>query len=257
MACRGERGGNWRRLNRAAVVALALALPAGCGELSTSTLPAPSDAAKLEPAVTRDSDPAEPLPKIEKPTLADMLQPGPLPERALGRADAPVTLFYYASLTCPYCRAFHDKALPDLKRQYVDKGQLRIIVREFPIGKTAGTATIATRCIKEARYFPLMGRYLAEQPAWVSQEVRHDAIFAIARKEGMTRAEYDTCLANQTIIAGLKAVKERGRQLGVVGTPGFFINEERMRTNPSLEDLKRAIDAALAKKAAVAKSSPG
>jgi protein-disulfide isomerase len=239
---------------------LAAALLAGCGDLASTSSTSPSlmtvapPEAQSQLAATRDTDPNEPLPKIEKPTFAEVAEPGPLPERFLGRPDAPVTIYYYASLTCPHCRAFHAKGLPELKRLYIDKGKLRLIVREFPIGKTAGTATIALRCIEEGKYFKLLDRYLAEQSSWVSQEVRHDAILAVAKKEGMTAAAYNSCLANQTMIDGLKAVKDRGRQLGVIGTPSFFVGETRLKPNPSLDELKAAIEAALARKAAVAKS---
>ena len=239
---------------------LAVAILAGCGDLATTSptspalMTAPPPESQSQLTATRDTDPNEPLPKIEKPTLAEVAKPGPLPERFLGRADAPVTIYYYASLTCPHCRAFHAKGLPELKRLYIDKGKLRLVVREFPIGKSAGTATIALRCIAEVRYFKLLDRYLAEQANWVSQEVRHDAILAVAKKEGMTAAAYNSCLTNQAMINGLKAVKDRGRQLGVIGTPSFFVDEARLKPNPSLDDLKAAIEAALARKAAVAKS---
>ena len=238
----------------------AVAVLAGCGDVSTtsSTSPplmsVPPSESVLQPAATRDTDPNEPLPKIEKPTIAEVAKPGPLPERFIGRADAPVTIYYYASLTCPHCRAFHAKGLPELKRLYIDKGKVRLVVREFPIGKSAGTATIALRCAEEGKYFKLLDRYLAEQASWVSQEVRHDAILAVAKKEGMTLEAYNSCLANQSMINGLKAVKDRGRQLGVIGTPSFFVDEARLKPNPSLDDLKAAIEAALARKATVAKS---
>jgi protein-disulfide isomerase len=181
---------------------------------------------------------------IESPTLADLMVAGPLPERILGKADAPVTVIEYASLTCPYCRAFHDKTFPRVKKDLIATGRLRWILREFPIGRSSGTAWIVTRCAPEKRYFSLYERFLKEQPSWVSQEVRTDAIFAVAQKEGMTRSEFDKCLSNQDIESGLKWVKERGRELGVVGTPTFFINERKVGTILSYEELKALIDQA-------------
>lgn len=237
----GMRGARW-------LIAGAAALwLAGCsggspGELTTASVTQPAGVSADEPRAD-----GEPLPKIENPTLADIMKPGPLPERAMGRADAPVTLIEYASLTCPYCRTFHEKVLADIKKQYIDKGQVRLIVREFPIGKTAGAATIVNRCIREDKYFALLHRFLVEQKTWVSQEVRRDAIYEVARKEGMTRAQFDACFEDKQLVEGLKQVKERGRQLGVVGTPTFFVQDVKLRTSPSVEDLKRALDAAIAK----------
>jgi protein-disulfide isomerase len=243
----GRQAGIWVGL------VLAGMLLAGCGSgLGPSGTPDVSAVSTPAGATSTDERPeGEPPPKIENPKLSDLMAPGPLPERSLGRADAPVTLIEYASLTCPYCRAFHEKVLADIKKQYIDKGQVRLIVREFPIGKTAGAATLVNRCVREDKYFSLLNRFLIEQKAWVSQEVRRDAIFEVARKDGMTRPEFDACFDNQQLIAGLKWIKERGRQLGVVGTPTFFVRDVKLRTSPSAEDLKRAIDAALQKTAAV------
>lgn len=248
----------WRALSAVAVVAVAVALTACSGGPGAGGPDALSASAGSSTAGASNDDRAdgEPAPKIENPTLADIMAPGPIPERVLGKADAPVTLIEYVSLTCPYCRAFHEKVLSDLKRDYIDKGRVRLIVREFPIGKTAGAATIVNRCIREDKYFSLLHRFLVEQKSWVSQEVRRDAIFEVARKDGMTRPEFDACFENKAVVEGLKWVKERGRRLGVVGTPTFFVQDVRLRTSPSVDDIRRALDAALQKTASSGNTVP-
>ncbi|MEQ1578811.1 MAG: thioredoxin domain-containing protein, partial [Hyphomicrobium sp.] len=105
---------------------------------------------------------------IKDPTVADVMLTGPLPEMAQGRADAPVTIVQYASLTCPHCRHFHETAYPQLKREFIDTGKVRYILREFPIGKTSGNATIALRCAAPDKYFELYGKFMIQQAAWVS-----------------------------------------------------------------------------------------
>ena len=179
---------------------------------------------------------------IKDPSVADVMQPGPLPEMAIGRADAPVTLIKYASLTCPYCREFHRTTFPQLKREYIDPGKVRFILREFPIGFQSGAATIALRCAKPERYFELYGKFMAQQNAWVSQEVRRDPIFKIASQVGMTRAEFDACYENQGMISALNAVKERGRTLGVIGTPNFFVNGRLIKTVIGMPEIRQLVD---------------
>lgn len=183
---------------------------------------------------------------IEKPSREDVMLTGTLPEMSWGRADAPVTFVKYASLTCPHCRKFHAEVFPELKRTYIDTGKVRFVLREFPIGKTSGTATIALRCAKPERYLELYGKFLSQQASWVSQEVRLDPIFSIARQVGMTRAEFDACLKNQGMIDGLKWVKDRGRKLGVIGTPNFFVQERLIKSTLGWAELKALIDASLA-----------
>lgn len=192
---------------------------------------------------------------IKDPTIAQVMQPGPLPEMALGRTDAPVTIVKYASLTCPYCRKFQSDTFPQLKRRYIDTGKVRYILREFPIGFQSGAATIALRCAPRERYFDLYERFLKQQARWVSQEVRTEPIFEIAKQVGVTRAQYDACRQNQAIIDGLKAVKDRGRTLGIIGTPNFFVNGRLYKQVLTFSDIEGLIEGHLAGRTAAGPAS--
>ncbi len=195
---------------------------------------------------------------IENPTVSEVLPPGPdLPEMSLGRADAPVTIIKYMSLTCPHCRAFHRDVFPQLKREYIDTGKVRFVMREFPIGKSSGTATIALRCAPPDKYFTLYAKYLEQQASWVAQEVRLDAIFAVAQQVGVTRAQFDQCLQNQPMIDGLKRVKDRGRTLGIIGTPNFFIQSKRIKSTLTMAEIRKEVDPLLSgPSAATANAAP-
>jgi protein-disulfide isomerase len=188
---------------------------------------------------------------IAEPTLAEILDPSPLPEIALGRADAPVTIVEYASLTCPFCKQFHNEVFPTFKRDYIDTGKVRFILRDFPIGRTSGQASVALRCTKPERQLDLN-----QQPSWVSQEVRLDPIFAVAAQVGMTRADYDTCRNIPAVVEGLKAIKDRGRKLGIIGTPNFFIGTKRIKKALTLAELRAEIDPLLAGGPLAAAKSP-
>lgn len=182
---------------------------------------------------------------IANPTLADVMQPGPLPEMAWGRVDAPVTIIKYASLTCPYCKRFHAETYPQLKRELIDTGKVRFIIREFPIGHTSGAATIALRCAPPDKYIDLYGKFLAQQASWVSQEVRPDAIYRIAAQVGMTREQFDACRQDQKLVAGLAAIKDRGRTLGVIGTPNFFINGHLVKSVIGIKEIRDVVNATI------------
>lgn len=179
---------------------------------------------------------------IANPTKADLMVAGPLGDVVLGRADAPVTVIEYASLTCPYCRAFHKSTFGRIKEAYIDSGKVKWIIREFPIGRSSGNATIAYRCASEANRMRLFEAFLSRQAEWVSQDVRLDKIGKIAAEAGVTPEQFDSCLSNQTLLSGLNWVKERGRQLGVSGTPTFFIGETKVRSDISFEQFREAVE---------------
>src|SRR5438094_4550617 len=52
------------------------------------------------------------------------VQPG---DRVLGKADAPITIIEYASLTCPHCAHFEVDVLPKLKTKWIDTGKAKLV----------------------------------------------------------------------------------------------------------------------------------
>ena len=193
---------------------------------------------------------------IANPTIADVMLTGTLPEMSFGRADAPVTIVEYASLTCPHCRNFHLKTYPQFKKAYIDTGKVRYILREFPIGKTSGAASIALRCAPPEKYLTLFGKFMEQQATWVSQEVRLDPIFQVAAQVGMTRQQFDACRENQSMIDGLKWVKDRGRKLGVIGTPNFFVAGKLVKKELTMEDIRAMVDPLIAGRATASAGAP-
>jgi len=189
-----------------------------------------------------------PAPPIDKATYVppqqELMAPGPLGDRVLGKATAPVTVIEYVSLTCPHCANFQKTLFPRVKKEFIDTGKVRYIVREFPIGHMSGAAAIVNRCAPEDKYFFLLNQFLTRQPEWVSQEVRPDALYSVAKSSGMTRETFDKCLSNQTIIDGLTEVKQRGRQFGVIGTPTFFINGRKAQGEVTFDEIKAMIEQA-------------
>ena len=230
---------------------------AGSGAAPTTAgvaAPAPPDEpTRDQPTFNPFSDRSEtdrPLREvIQSPSRAEVMKAGALPEFALGRPEAPVTIVKYMSLTCPYCRRFMAETFPVLKREYIDTGKVRLVIREFPIGKASGTATIALRCAPMGKYLQLYEKFLQQQSAWVSQEVRHDAIAKVAAQVGVTRAEYDACIKDQALIDNLKWVKDRGRQLGIIGTPNFFVEDRLVKKVVGMAELREMVDPLLAARA--------
>ncbi len=246
---------NMSRNLLAAALTLATLLLAGCTNdglpasvLTTGAANPTSDAAKttFNPFSTDPETMTGAREVITNPTLAEVMQTGELPEMSWGNANAPVTLIKYASLTCPHCRKFQLDVFPTLKRDYIDTGRVRFIIREFPIGKTSGSATVALRCAPADKYLALYEKFMSQQGQWVSQEVRPEAIFKIAAQVGITDAQFSACMKNQALISQLNWVKERGRKLGVIGTPNFFVNARLIKSTVGLADLKTLIETAQA-----------
>src|SRR6185295_10022445 len=77
-----------------------------------------------------------PAPPIDKatyvPPQTELMAPGPLGDVSHGKANAPVTVIEYVSLTCPHCSHFQKALFSRFKKEFIDTGKVRYIVREFP-----------------------------------------------------------------------------------------------------------------------------
>lgn len=241
-----------RSRTAAAAAGLVLTLLAGCGgdALGPGALTGATGSGGAQTADKAAFNPFSNEPEtatggrevIQNPSVAEVMLAGPLGEMSWGREDAPVTLIKYASLTCPYCRKFQLETYPQLKKEYIDTGKVRFIIREFPIGKASGTATVALRCAPPDKYLMLYEKFLSQQSQWVSQEVRIDQIGRVAAQVGITGEQFDNCLKNQDMIQKLNWVKERGRKLGVIGTPNFFVNGRLVKSVIGMPEIRAMVD---------------
>jgi protein-disulfide isomerase len=172
----------------------------------------------------------------------ELLQPGPLGEKALGAEDAPVTVVEYASMSCPHCARFHQETFHDFREKYIDTGQVRFVFREFPLDAAAYGVAMLARCAPENRYFDIVDVYFQQQEEWLRSPDIYNAIFSIAQQFGFTKESFDACLSNQALFDNLNEVRNRAaEQFGVNSTPTFFINGEKQPGALTLAQLEEHI----------------
>jgi protein-disulfide isomerase len=176
------------------------------------------------------------------PSTAELMEAGPLPEQSLGKADAPVTVIEYASMTCGHCAMWHTKTYPEFKKRYVDTGKVRYILREFPLDPLAAGAFMLARCAGKDKYFPLVETLFQQQRQWTVQKPL-EPLFAIAKQAGFTQQTFDACLRDQKMLDGIEQVRSRGSEkFKVDSTPTFFINGKVYRGAISIDEMAKAID---------------
>ena len=172
--------------------------------------------------------------------LSTLDQPPEFGERALGEADAPVTIIEYASATCPHCASFPVDTFPALKEEFIDTGKVRFIFREFPFDDLALAAFMLARCAPEERYFPIVDVLFEEQQSW-TREPREE-LLKIARMAGFTEESFNQCLENEEIAEGILEIRSTGaEQYGVDSTPTFFVNGTVIEGNQPIERFREAI----------------
>ena len=100
----------------------------------------------------------------------DELMKTDLPDIIVGKADAPVTIVEYASMTCGHCAAFHLTVLPKLKEKYIDTGKAKLIFREFPLDNVAAAVSMLGRCLPADASPAFVGEMFKRQGDWAFQQ---------------------------------------------------------------------------------------
>lgn len=176
-----------------------------------------------------------------------------LAEKVLGKADAPVTMIEYASLSCPHCREFHEKTLPQIKEKYIDTGKVKLIFRDFPLGQGAlGQRTLAAHmvasCAGPVRYFAMISILFRDQAVWAQAPDGMAALQASAKKGGMSPAQVDACLRNEDLLQGIQKTIETGhKDHGVDSTPFFIVAGEKVSGAQDFKVFEDIIERALKK----------
>jgi protein-disulfide isomerase len=169
-------------------------------------------------------------------------------DRILGNPEAPITIVEYASLTCPHCAHFANDILPEIKKEWIDTGKAKLVLRDFPLDEPALRAAMIARCAPPERYYAFADTFFAAQEKWVRSGDYREALARLAKLGGMGQAEFDTCIKNteleNKIVEGrLRATQE----LEVSSTPTFFVNGSKLAGAPTREEFEKLLSSLAAK----------
>jgi protein-disulfide isomerase len=169
-------------------------------------------------------------------------------DRVLGNPDAPITIVEYASLTCPHCAHFATDVLPELKREWIDTGKAKLVLRDFPLDGPALRAAMIARCAPPDRFYAFAETFFASQDKWATTKDYLEALARLAKLGGMGKDEFEACLKNTTLEN--RIVEQRliaSRELDVSSTPTFFINGSKFSGAPTAEEFNKVLSSLAAK----------
>lgn len=171
-------------------------------------------------------------------------------EMVLGFDEAPVTLELYASFTCPHCANFHNDVLAQLRRDYVATGRVRVIYRDVFLDRPGLWASMMARCAGPDRFYDAADLLYHNQSVWSRGETPQILGFLaeIGSRVGMSDADLEACYTNAAMAENLVAWSdEHRREDNITSTPTLIIDGD-MYPNMAYDDLKDAVDRALAKR---------
>jgi protein-disulfide isomerase len=159
---------------------------------------------------------------------------------AQGAKNPPVTVVEFADYECPYCQKVTPE-LQKLEKEYA--GHLAVIYKDFPLPMhhAAEKAAEAARCAGEQGKF-----WEYHDVLFYSKQLQVSELKAHARVLKLDGDRFDKCLDEGAETANVKKDQEEAHQLGLTGTPSFFVNGHFFSGAADYNVLKEMVEMQLA-----------
>jgi protein-disulfide isomerase len=154
-----------------------------------------------------------------------------------GEKSATVALVEYFDYQCPFCTVFFEETMPQVLTDYILKGKLKFIVRDFPLEEAhprALQAAEAAHCANEqGKFWPMHDTLMGNSDA-----LERPKLSFYAQDIGLDVSSFDKCVDSGTYASKIKKTMAGGEKIGVLGTPTFFLGMSDA-TGQKIESLQR------------------
>ncbi len=161
-----------------------------------------------------------------------------------GKIDAKIEIIIFESLTCGHCANFHKNVYPDLKKNFIDKGTVKIEFRNFPLDMAALNASKISHC-KNDGDSKILHLLFDRQNEWVKGSTVEDANtnLKILIKKHKLNLEFDKCINNKYVEDHvLQGRIDAVKKFNINATPTLIINNKKFEKPLTYKNLKKAIE---------------
>jgi protein-disulfide isomerase len=152
-------------------------------------------------------------------------------EPSLGDQNADVTVVEFSDYQCPFCRQFQQQTLDRLKKNYIDTGKVRFVYKDFPIPQLGHDQAVlmaeAALCAGDQdKYWEMHDKMFNEQQELSPRGTASfsaDKVTQWASDLDLNMDTFNQCLDSDKYKSEVQNDQQEGRNLGVSGTPTFFI----------------------------------
>ncbi len=149
------------------------------------------------------------------------------PSHPKSNMNSAVTVTEFIDFQCEACRAAQTRVIKPLLEQYAS--QMRYEVKHFPIypnHRYSKEAAEAAECAADQDKF-----WEFEEMNYENQEkLSPSAISGWAKELGLDMDLFERCRKSNIKMAIVEASQQEGEELGVNGTPTFFVNGKRVES---------------------------
>ncbi len=171
--------------------------------------------------------------------------------RAVGVADAPITIEVWEDFQCPACGVFTRSMEPRLIEEYVVPGRVRLVYRDMAfLGQESLDAAVGARAAEQ-----LLGNggfWRFHDLLFHNQDGENEGAFNrtvlgdMAVSLGMDRTEFVRLLDDPQLIAAVRDETREGQQSGISSTPTLNVNGQHVVGLPTWDRLAEFLDGLLA-----------
>ena len=161
-----------------------------------------------------------------------------------GDLNAKITIIAYESLTCSHCADFHKKIYPELKKDFIDKGLVKIEFRHFPLDLAALNAAKIAQC-KESQCLEILETLYSNQQAWIKggtiEEV-NASLEKFLKDEGFS-LNFNKCVDDKKIEDFVLNDRIEGtKNFEINATPTIIINNKKFEKSLNYKNLKKSLE---------------
>jgi len=140
-----------------------------------------------------------------------------------GDPKAPITIIEFSDYQCPFCRRFHQEVLPSIENEYISKGKVRYVFRDYPLSfhQQALPAALAASCAADQGKYWEVNDFLFENPT----KLDIPNVLDSAKGLGLKYDEFEKCINEKKYEPEIQKDIEDAKKYGISGTPSFFVGK--------------------------------
>lgn len=221
------------------VLALAAILPplAACGPKAGQR--ADSSSAAASPPASAASGAAAPSAATPDPRVTSADQ-----ARIMGDPGAPLWVVVVSDFQCPYCAQWERQTAPQLIKEFVETGKVRLAFVNYPLRQheNALPAAEAAMCAgAQGKFWEMHDQIFKSQEQWSPLPSSEAFFSALARQLALDLPAYNTCIGERTMRPMIEADVQRATNGGANSTPTFFIGNQVMAGAEPIQAFRDAI----------------
>ena len=161
-----------------------------------------------------------------------------------GNINAKIKIIVFESLTCGACGNFHKNVYPNLKKDFIDTGLVKIEFRNFPLDLAAFNASKIAHCKNDGKS-DLLHSLFENQNEWVKGQTIEDFNENLKKfvKKNEKNLDFDSCLINKDIEDHILNDRINGvKYYDINATPTLIINDKKFDNPQNYKKLKKTLE---------------